>query len=105
MADLLVEIHVPLIPAEGVGEDDYPFPWIETIETFLFDLEDGDRGEMYDDGEELGGEYLFFVWGAPEDVLIDVARDIANLRGVPEGTYARVSDTGADMGEGRRVAL
>ncbi|WP_288872830.1 hypothetical protein [uncultured Microbacterium sp.] len=67
MSDLVVEIHVPLTPAEGLAEGDYPFPWIETIEEgFLFQLEEGSgSGEVFDDGEELGDEYLFFVWNAP----------------------------------------
>ena len=71
---------------------------------FLFEL-DGDRGEMYDDGEELGDEYLFFVAGAPESDLIGLARQISGLPEVPSGAYATMTDTEADMGGGRRVDL
>lgn len=105
MSDLLVEIHVPLVPTADVKADDYQFPWIETIEEFLFGLEGGERGEMYDDSEELGEEYLFFVWGATESDLLDIAREITRLPGVPAGAYAHITDTDADMGEGQRVDL
>ncbi|MFT4285592.1 MAG: hypothetical protein QM598_12230 [Protaetiibacter sp.] len=103
MADLLVEIHVPLTPS-AVRDGEYPFPWIDSVMEFLFEL-DGSRGEMYDDGEELGGEYLFFVHAAPEADLLSLAREIARLRGMPAGVYAMVTDTEADMGGGRRVDL
>ena len=103
MAELLVEIHVPLTPTD-VPEGDYPFPWIDSVMDFLVGL-DGERGEMYDDGEELGDEYLFFVAGASESELIALARQVANLPGVPTGVYATVTDTDADMGGGRRVDL
>ncbi len=108
MSDLVVEIHVPLTPTEGLAEGDYPFPWIETIEEgFLFQLEEGSgSGEVFDDGEELGDEYLFFVWNAPEDALIELARQVANLPGVPHGVYAVVTSSDAgEMGTGRRVEL
>ncbi len=103
MAHLLVEIHVPLAPSD-VAEGEYPFPWIDSIMEFLADL-DGSRGEMYDDGEELGDEYLFFVNGASEQDLLSLAREIANLPGVPAGVYATVTDDEADMGGGTRVEL
>lgn len=103
MADLLVEIHVPLTPSD-VPEGEYPFPWIDAVMEFLFEL-DGSKGEMYDDGEELGNEYLFFVYGAPEAHLIALAREVAALPGVPAGAYATVTDAEADMGGGIRVEL
>lgn len=103
MTELLVEIHVPLTPSD-VPEGEYRFPWIDTVMEYLLDL-DGDRGEMYDDGEELGDEYLFFVSGASESDLISLARQVANLPGVPTGVYATVTDTEADLGGGRRVDL
>ena len=103
MADLLVEIHVPLTPND-VPEGEYPFPWIDSVMEFLFQL-DGSKGEMYDDGEELGDEYLFFVHRAPEADLIELAREVAALPGMPEGIYATVTDTEADMGGGVRVEL
>lgn len=104
MADLIVEIHVPLTPTPGLGANDYAFPWIDDIEAYLGEL-DGSDGEMYDDGEELGDEYLFFVSGAPEADLIQVARRVARLDGVPKGVYAVVNDSEGDMGEGSRVNL
>jgi hypothetical protein len=103
VAELLIEIHVPLTPS-GVPEGEYAFPWIDTVMEHLMEL-DGDAGEMYDDGEEWGDEYLFFVAGAPESELLRLAREVANLPGVPEGSYATVTDTAADMGGGRRVEL
>lgn len=103
MAELLVEIHVPLTPS-GVSEGEYPFPWIDSVMEFLFEL-DGSKGEMFDDGEEFGDEYLFFVHGAPETDLIALAREVAALPGVPSGVYATVTDTDADMGGGTRVDL
>lgn len=102
MADLIVEIHVPLTPTPGAN--DYAFPWIDEIEAYLGEL-DGSDGEMHDDGEELGDEYLFFVSGAPEADLIQVARRVARLDGVPKWVYAVVNDSEGDMGEGRRVDL
>jgi hypothetical protein len=103
VADLLVEIHVPLTPSD-VPDGEYRFPWIDSILEYLFEL-DGSKGEMYDDGEELGDEYLFFVHNASETDLISIAREVANLPGVPSGVYATVTDTDADMGGGTRVDL
>ncbi len=103
VAELLVEIHVPLTPS-SVPEGEYPFPWIDTVMEFLMGL-DGSTGRMFDDGEEFGDEYLFFVHGASEPGLIQLAREVAHLPGVPAGVYATVTDTGTDMGNGRRVDL
>lgn len=103
MAELLVEIHVPLTPSD-VPEGEYPFPWIDSAMEFLFELDDS-RGEMYDDGEELGDEYLFFVHAGSESDLLSIAREIARLPGMPLGVCATVTDTEADMGGGRRVDL
>jgi hypothetical protein len=103
MADLLVEIHVPLTPGD-VPEGEDLYPWIDSVMEFLFGL-DGSRGEMYDDGEELGDEYLFFLHGRAESGLISLAREVASLPGMPIGVYATVTDTEADMGGGRRVDL
>lgn len=103
MAELLVEIHVPLTSV-NVPEGEYPFPWIDVVMEHLMSL-DGSSGEMYDDGEEVGDEYLFFVSGSSESDLIGLARQVANLPGVPTGVYATVTDTEADMGGGRRVDL
>lgn len=104
MVDLVVEIHVPLTPA-NVPEGEYEYPWIETIMDFLMDLDGKGRGELWDDGEALGEDYVFPVIGAPEADLIGLAREVANLPGVPTGVFALVTDTDADMGTGRRVDL
>ncbi|MGM1018658.1 MAG: hypothetical protein ACQEW8_14080 [Actinomycetota bacterium] len=103
-AELIVEVHVPLEKSPGLAEDEYDYPYLETIEEYLFAL-DGEHGEMYDDGEQLGDEYLYFVSGASEAELIGLARQIASLPGVPTGIYATVTDSDADMGEGRVVDL
>lgn len=107
MAELVVEVHVPLTPTKGLGEGDYPFPFLETIEEFLFGLDDVEGGgEIYDDGEELDGEYLYFVWQASESELIELARRIADLPGVPAGVYAVVTDSESqEMGTGEKVTL
>lgn len=106
MSELVVEIHVPLVASAGVEEGEYAFPWIDAIEAYLFELEGDERGEMFDDGEEWGEEYLFFVWQGTEQSLLGLARAIANLPGVPGGVYAVVTDTNStEMGSGRRVDL
>lgn len=104
MADLIVEIHIPLTPAPGSRAGDNRFGWIDDVEEFLASL-DGTSGEEYDSGEELGDEYLFFVSGAEESQLITLARQVANLPAVPPGVYVTVNDSDGDMGEGRRVPL
>ena len=106
MSDLVVEVHVPLTPVEGLGEGEYPFPFLETIENFLFELDGSGRGEMWDDGEQLDDEYLFFVWQASEPELLALTRRIADLPGVPSGVYAVVTDSeSTEMGAGRRVDI
>ncbi|WP_430867547.1 glutamyl-tRNA amidotransferase [Demequina aurantiaca] len=105
MSELVVEVHVPLVPGEGVPEDEYQYPWIDTVYDFVMEL-DGEHGEMYDDGEELGDEYVFFVSGATEDELVGLAREIAALPGVPDGVFAVVTDSDSEeMGTGRVVKL
>ncbi|TCO44924.1 hypothetical protein EV646_10996 [Kribbella antiqua] len=105
---LVVEIHLPLNGAGGIppGDPGYEFGWIDDIEEFLDD-ESSDGGfDIYDDGEEIGGVYVFFVAGAPEEVLLSVAADVAALPGVPSGAFAVVTDDKSDeIGTGRRVAL
>ena len=104
MADLVVEIHVPLTRTHGLADDAYAYPWIDDVEQYLAEL-DGSSGEQFDDGEELGGEYLFFLAGAPEDDLVSLARRVSRLDGVPAGVYAVVNTADGAMGEGRRVDL
>ncbi len=102
MTELVVEIHVPFAP-NAAGE--YEYPWIDDIEEYLEGLDGCSDGEEYDSGEELGNEYLFFVSGAPESALIDLARRVSKLPGVPSGVYVTVNDSDGDMGAGRRIDL
>lgn len=103
MSEPLIEVHIPLVPAV-VPEGQYPYPYLESIEDFLFRLDGQGRGEMYDDGEEHDGEYLFFLADASEEVLLDLARQLKALPGVPPETYAIVSTKDAEeWGVGRRV--
>lgn len=95
---------MPLTPTPGLRKRDYQFPWIDDIEEYLGQL-DGTDGEAYDDGEELGEEYLFFVAGASEANLIELARRVSKLPRVPSGVYVTVNDSDGDMGQGRRVDL
>lgn len=104
MADLIVEIHIPLTPAPGSKAGDQRFGWVDDVEEFLAGL-DGTAGEEYDSGEELGDEYLFFLGGASEAQLVAVARRVAKLPRVPPGVYVTVNDSDGDMGEGHRVPL
>lgn len=106
MSELIVEIHVPLVPTPGLDEGEYAFPWIDDVENFLFGLDGDDRGERFDDGEELGEDYVFFIWQGTEDSLLGLARSIANIPGVPAGVFAVVTDTDStELGSGRRVDL
>ncbi|MEU7896039.1 hypothetical protein AB0B45_24700 [Nonomuraea sp. NPDC049152] len=106
MAATVVEIHVPLQETPGLAATDYPFPWIEQIEDFLVRMEEEVRAEVFDDGEEFGDVYVFFITGADEAALLAVASRVAALEGVPAGSFAMVSDDAAEeFGLGRRVDL
>lgn len=118
---LVIEIHVPLSPAPDLPDDAYPYPWIEEIEDFLAGLEETGEAEIFDEGVEHGGYYVFFVTGAPEPALLEAAARAAALPGVPAGAFAVVSDgpedleapeatggpgaTGPGVGRGRRADL
>jgi hypothetical protein len=106
MTQPIVEIHVPLVPDPDLPPGAYPFPWIDDIEeTLELGAEDGEY-EIYDDAEELGDEYVFFLTGDDERALLVVATQVANLAGVPDGTFAVVTDEDQqDLGTGRRVDL
>ncbi|WP_088282160.1 hypothetical protein [Kineosporia sp. A_224] len=100
MDEIVVEIWVPLVRTTTEG---YPFPWIEDVEAFLEEL---DQAEVFDDGEEIGEHYVFFVSGADEDVLLAVAGRVAALPGVPGGVHAIVTSADAPgFGQGRKVSL
>ncbi|MFI9565236.1 hypothetical protein [Streptomyces rishiriensis] len=115
---LVIEIHVPLSPAPDLPDDAYPYPWIEEIEDFLAGLEETGEAEIFDEGVEHGGYYVFFVTGAPEPALLEAAARAAALPGVPAGAFAVVSDDpeapedpeapgapGTGAGRGRRADL
>ncbi|MFF4309687.1 hypothetical protein [Streptomyces sp. NPDC001507] len=100
MPTVVVEIHVPLLPTPGLPDGSYPFPWIEEVEDFLGDV------EVFDEGEEDGDVYVFFVSRAGEGDLLAVASRVATLPGVPAGAVAVISnDEAEEFGLGRRVAL
>ncbi|MFP1625368.1 hypothetical protein ACLB9X_09320 [Streptomyces sp. 5K101] len=103
---MVVEIHVPLLPTPNLPDGACSFPWIEEVEDFLAGLEDQGDAEVFDDAEEYGDAYVFFVTGAGEGHLLAVASRVATLPGVPTGTFAVVSDDEAEQfGLGRRVTL
>ena len=94
---LLVEIHIPMT-ADG--------EWIDDVGDFMIDLEEELGLQEYDDGEEFGDVYLFFVAGASERTLLAAASRVATRTGVPAGAFAMVTDTDAPQyGMGRRVNL
>lgn len=102
----IVEIHVPLVAASGVTEDEYAFPWIDDVQDFLADLDEQGGVQEYDDGEEYGDVYVFFITGTREEALLAVASRVATLDGVPAGAFAMVTDDEAEeFGMGRRVDL
>jgi hypothetical protein len=94
---LLVEIHIP-----RTADDE----WIDDVGDFMIDLEEELGLEEYDDGEEFGDVYLFFIAGASERTLLAAASRVATRAGVPAGAFAMVTDTNAPRyGMGRRVNL
>ncbi|WP_189242966.1 hypothetical protein [Planobispora rosea] len=106
MAATVVEIHVPLQETPGLAPTDYPFPWIEQVEDFIFQLQEQGVAGEFNDGEEFGDVYIFFITGAGEDTLLAVASRVAALDGVPDGVFAMVTDDRAEeFGLGRRVDL
>lgn len=106
MSNLVVEIHVPLVPAADVVDGEYGYPWIDDVEEGPAALEESGEAEVFDDGEEAGDAYIFFVAGASEERLLRAASAIASSEGVPAGTYAVVtSDEAEEFGIGKRVAL
>jgi hypothetical protein len=109
VADLIVEVHVPLTLPKDLEEGEYPFPWIDEVDEYLAGLDDDPAAEgaaVYDDGEEWGDDYVFFLHGASETALLAVATRIARMPGIPAGAYAMVTDSDAgEFGLGTRVEL
>ncbi|WOX26497.1 hypothetical protein [Streptomyces solicathayae] len=103
---MVVEIHVPMLPTPALPDGSYPFPWIEEVEDFLSGLEDQGGVEVFDEAEEDGDAYVFFLTGAGEGDLLAAASRVATLPGVPAGTVAVLSNDEAEQfGLGRRVPL
>ncbi|WP_309054898.1 hypothetical protein [Streptomyces sp.] len=103
---MVVEIHVPLLSTPDLPDGSYPFPWIDAIEDFLCDLDDEGDVDVFDEGEQDGDVYVFFITGAGEEDLLAAASRVATLPGVPAGSVAVVSsDEAEEFGLGRRVAL
>ncbi|MEV6596830.1 hypothetical protein AB0M36_08205 [Actinoplanes sp. NPDC051346] len=104
----VVEIHVPLEPAPGVGPDEYQYPWIDDVQDMVAELDEAaDGAEEFDDGEEWGEHYVFFITGPDAQTLLAVASRLATLPRVPAGAFATVTDdqAGEVWGEGPRVPL
>ncbi len=94
---VLVEIHVPVTA---------DLEWVDDVGDYMIDLEEELGLEEYDDGEEFGDVYIFFIAGASERTLLKAASRIATRDGVPAGAFAMVTDTNApQLGMGRRVHL
>jgi hypothetical protein len=106
---LLVEVHIPLSLPKELEEGEEPFPWIDEVSEFLAELEDDPAAEgaaQYEDGEEFGDNYVFFLHGASEASLLAAATRVARMPGVPAGAFAMVTDTdAAEFGLGTRVDL
>jgi len=109
VSELVVEVHIPLSLPKELEEGEEPFPWIDEVSEFLADLEDdpaADGAAQYEDGEEFGDNYVFFLHGAPEASLLAAAARIARMPGVPTGAFAMVTDSDAgEFGLGTRVEL
>ena len=71
--DLLVEVHVPLVPTPDLDPEDQ-FDWIDTILDFLEEVQDSGDAAMFDEGESLDDVYVFSIHDASEDELLAVAR-------------------------------
>jgi hypothetical protein len=118
MAQVVVEIHLPLVqtPADSLADPapdsaaqlglEVEFEWIGVVEDYLAKREESGEFEVYSGGEEVGGDYLFFLTGADEQILLSIAADVARLPGIPTGAYAIVTDDESDeTGVGRHEPL
>ncbi|MEU9889691.1 hypothetical protein [Sphaerisporangium sp. NPDC051011] len=106
MASTVVEIHVPLRETPGLAATDYPFPWIDEIEEFLYDLELQGQIKVFDDGEQDGEVYVFFIAGADEETLLLAASLAVTRDRVPADAFAMITDDEApEFGLGHRIDL
>ena len=109
MAEIVYEIHVPLVAPADIPESEYDFPWINGVEDFVKELGDP-QVEWFDAGlvwENNAGdpEYLFFICGPSDTALLKASVSISNLPEVPIGVYALRGDEDTVLGAGERVAL
>ena len=107
MSELVIELHIPLLPAPGLAGGGYEFPWIEDTQesVMILDLDD-DGASEFDDGEESDDHYVFFLTGDDEDLVLAAAKRLALAPGVPGGAFLMVTDSDAEeFGLGRRVEL
>lgn len=108
MAELIVEIHVPLAGDRGAAPTGRvcPIAWVDEVEEHLYGEEEQGSLEVYDDGEEADGDYVFSITGGSERDLLAAAARVARLPGVPRGAYAVVTDDEVEeLGVGRREEL
>lgn len=104
--ELVVEVHIPMTPSKDVPEGEYAFPWIDDVMEYLVELEEIGEVLIYDDAQEWGDYYVYFLTGSSEADLLATAVAIAERQGVPAGVYAMVTDSEAEaFGMGRRVDL
>src|SRR5690349_9610011 len=101
MAEVHVELHVPLTPPPDLPDGAHSYPWIDAVEGHLAEAEVEDDG-----GEEVGDYYVFDVFGEDEGELLDVVSRASQIAGVPSGAFAVVRDEDSEsVGEGRRVEV
>ena len=106
MAQLVVELHVPLEPDRSVAEGEYQFPWIDDLTEAIDELGDTTETELYDDGEEFADHFVFLLTGADEATVLAAAARLATRTAVPAGAFAIVTDSDAtELGAGRRVDI
>jgi len=106
MPELVIELHVPLEPDPDVTEGDYKFPWIDDLTEAIEELVEDGEVDTYDDSEEVGDFYVWFLTGEDEPSVLAVAGNLATRSGVPSGVFAVVTDSDStEVGTGRRVDI
>ena len=75
------------------------------VEEALDGITEASEGaEEFDDGEEVGDHYVFFLTGEHESAVIEAATRLARLPGAPGGAFMMITDSdAAEFGLGRRV--
>lgn len=109
------EVHFPMDDPVPGGEGLYgEYPWVESGENFVEELEDDEAAEVteWDVGGTWrrdagdGWNYVFYLTGTDRERVIDTARQLAALGGMPAGAYMlwNTSDP-LELGVGTRVQL